>query len=332
MQIDDLSWRITQRHKALLLERLRAAVNRCRAIKWDRFVVISLLALIPFVIGVDYAFLLGVFDYLLPDETGNGDIASEAYLLACAGIIAILAWHAITYRTRSERFEHTMGIMARVFLPIFLIGSGLLLAAVLYANGLDTFAQPQLQDQVRALLGETIETSERPALVDFWEEQVQPVFPVVFAMGLAGLFFLSAFLGHVMTLEVARRAPAFFLNVNEASEIRSDIELMEENEKKALAIKAKLVQGAGQIDDNRADTAIHTVLANAEPDLAEVDRVITVRELNPNPSDLDIVHLRAQAGISPDVWGWDLGLLKERAERNRDALTFDRVRALMKHS
>lgn len=332
MEMDDLRWRITQPHRALLLERLETAVGRCRAIKWDRAVVMLLLALIPFVIGVDYAFLLGVFDYLLPDETGNGDIASEAYLLACAGIIAILAWHAITYRTRSERFEYSMGVMARVALPIFLIGSGLLLAAVLYANGLDTFAQPQLQDQVRALLGETIETSDRPVLVDFWEEQVQPVFPVVFALGLAGLFFLSAFLGHVMTLEVARRAPAFFLNVGEASEIRSSIKQMDEKQKKALATKAKLVQGAGQIDDKRLDTAIHTVLANAEPSLAEVDRVVTVRELNPHPSDLDIVQLRAQAGISPDVWSWDLELLKERAEQNRKALTFDRVRTLMNRS
>lgn len=327
MPIDDLTWDYDQPHKAFLLEIQSDAKRRCLAIKWDRIVVILLLVLLPCVLAVDYAFLLGVFDYLLADESGTGEVAFEAYVLAGAGVIAVLAWHAITYKTRSERFERSMGIVARVMLPLFLVGSGLLLAAVLYANGLESFAQPSLQDQVQIMLGETAEASERPFVVEFWEQEVQPVFPVLFSLGLGGLFLLSAFLGHVMTLEIGKRAPAFLEDANEAKSIQSDIDEITAIETQALAIRAQIIDGGGQIDERRLDDAVGSVLADVENDLAEIDRVITIRKLNPNPSALDIVQLRSKAGVSPDVWSWDVSQLEDRVTANRQALEYDRVRA-----
>lgn len=154
---------------------------------------------------VDYILLLEAFSWILEDP-----LAAEhwnAEVLAAIGLVSVLAFHALCQRHRSARFERGLASAARTALAVFMLGVGLLLAGVVYSNGigsLTTISSSSLVD----FINDGVDEIDVASLSSMFEIYVLPVFPVIFAIGLGGTFIVSIYTAHVLlgSLDVLSRS------------------------------------------------------------------------------------------------------------------------------
>ncbi len=234
------------------------------------------------VVVVEYSLLYEVFDYLKGPASGS-DADWSVGLLALTGTIMLLAFHLYARERNDAPAVRIINRCVDFLLPLYVLGAGAALAAIIYFNGADALIA-SVAESGRELFSEGGAASGNRMF-----ERILSFAPAAFALGCSGLAVINLFASHRLASllwsnvkDIEKRAAA----ATDARAAMSDIHL-------CLRQHAQLLS---ERDD------ISSVDQNAE-DIADANRILGVirHEIVPYETWLTDQKVRGREPDSPFV-------------------------------
>lgn len=166
--------------------------HRTQAAKARWLVAVGLFALLngAGAMLIEWEMLYQVFDYL----AGDSGYWSAA-LMACGALVIVAGFHLLARAHPRHPAVVLVNLVASILIPFYLIGAGLLVASILYADGLGEIAAPQAP----IVFGQIAATVD--ALSGSWIDAVfgqwtRPLAVLVFALGIGGISVINVCVVH----------------------------------------------------------------------------------------------------------------------------------------
>lgn len=147
--------------------------------------------------GVEYALSYEIFAYLkapLPGEIAPWSVA----LFAMTGVLMALAFHLYASEHPNVPAVRLLQLSVNILVPLYALGAGLALAAILYFDGADAlFKAPSAASM--ELFSAAAEESGSPLL-----EKLVANFALVFVLGCGGLAIITLYIFHKLASIITR--------------------------------------------------------------------------------------------------------------------------------
>ena len=202
------------------------------------------------VVGVvEWEIVYEVFVYLSGDEQGYW--APE--LMACTAGIMIIGFHLLA-KTKPENLAvRIVEAAVQVLIPVYLIGVGLLIAAIMYADGLGGMvaAGPEL------VLGALPEVTESGWLDRLYDDIANPLSVLTLSLGIGGLAVINIFVAHRLLTMFGANLSDLVLRISRTREAIKDHAIIRRTQKAYAALALELDELAV-----RDDAYIRLAIAN----------------------------------------------------------------------
>ncbi len=138
---------------------------------------------------VEYEIVYRVFDYLAGDLDENWSPA----LMACSSGIVIVGFHLLAQARPDNPAVRFVDRIVGVLIPVYLLGVGLLIAAMLYANGLGELVAPQ---DVLMFGDAPASEGDGQWIKQLFADFTTPLAVLAFSLGIGGLAICNIFVSH----------------------------------------------------------------------------------------------------------------------------------------
>lgn len=147
--------------------------------------------------GVEYALSYEIFAYLkapLPGEVASWSVA----LFALTGVLMALAFHLYANEHPDARAVRLLQLSVSILVPLYALGAGLALAAILYFDGADAlFTAPAAATM--ELFSAGMQETGSPLLEKFVAN-----FALIFVLGCGGLAIITLYIFHKLASLIRR--------------------------------------------------------------------------------------------------------------------------------
>lgn len=281
--------------------------------------------------AVDYVFLREVFEYLLSGEPNEAGYWSPN-IMALSGLVAIFSFHALTFRRNTERFEGGISLLAAFSLAALMIGVGLILAAIVYVTGASSLTDTSLHDSVEVFVGEAVEESRSSFVQAFFKDHVLPVFPVIFAIGLGGVFVLSVYTAHRLLTGIHWLVVRIFEDRTAAKVSAERLARLRELDTAHHSLVQEFNKRTVLREEGHHLRHAEAIVATGLQGMRAGERLLSERKLNPSPTDQDKLIWQSE-GLPEVLCNLDLGELERRVEALRETFTIENVLTIIhKHA
>lgn len=151
----------------------------------------ALLALVLGVVGyVEYELIYEVFEYL----SGDSEYYSPG-IMALASMIMVVGFHVLAALNPNSFAARAINAIVGYVIPVYLLGVGLLLACVMFADGLGEIVAPEIP----IVIGELTTAVQEKGFVDsVFQYLADPLSVLLFSLGMGGLAIVNLFVANAL--------------------------------------------------------------------------------------------------------------------------------------
>lgn len=205
--------------------RKRHLMNTAKLPLTTAFTALFALTLV-FVGVVEWELIYQVFDYLI----GDIEDAWSPALMACTGLIMIVGFHLLAKDRPTNLANRFVGAAVAILIPIYMLGTGSLTAAVIYGDGLASMVAPQTQ----IVIGQIREAVDNGMIDTFFAHVTNPLAVIAFSLGVGSLAIMNIFVAHKLLGIVFSNVNEMFTQAARAREALRDFGLVQKGQKDYL--------------------------------------------------------------------------------------------------
>ena len=198
---------------------------------------------------IEWEIIYEVFAYLSSEDDGYW--APE--LMGCTALIMIVGFHLLAKSNPNNLAVRIVKASVQVLIPLYLIGIGSLIAAIMYAGGLGGMVEAPLE----LTLGTLPQAIEGNWLDTLFESITNPVAILVLALGIGGLAIVNIFVAHHLIIMIGNNLSDLssrFIRAKEAVKCHATIKRTQRDASKLLLKLEKL--------NDRDDHSIRLMISN----------------------------------------------------------------------
>ncbi len=243
---------------------------------------IGVLGLNQFVLGfVEYELAFQIFDYVASDES-----YWSPHVMAFTGILMIIAFHVIASENPDHVAVRWVGRIAGLLIPVYAIGLGLLLAAILFSDGLSGMIS--VPGEFSLTVQEVTEAARGNWLEWLFEQVTNPLAITVFALAVGGLAVVNLHLSHHLINRIARGVTDLYYRHTRLTEVLDGYAVVQRSQRRYQEL-AHERETIARIDDEALATELATdTLAVMQEALSPHKCLLKDLEYAPDPSRLVI--------------------------------------------
>lgn len=189
------------------------------------FTLLCALTLV-FVGFVEWELIYQVFDYLIGDMEDSWSPA----LMACTGLIMVIGFHLLAKDRPTNPASLFVRAAVAILIPVYLLGTGLLTAAVIYGDGLASMVAPDAQ----VVIGQIREAVDNGMIDTFFAHVTNPLAVITFSLGIGSLAIINIFVAHKLLGLVISNVDEMFTKTARAREAMHDFKLIQRAQKDFL--------------------------------------------------------------------------------------------------
>lgn len=198
---------------------------------------------------IEWEIIYRVFDYL----SGEGEGYWAPELMGCTAAIMIIGFHLLAESKPDNSAVRIVETAVQILIPVYLLGIGLLIAAILYGDGLGGLVAMPPDITLGMLVPEASETS--------WLERVfaqitNPASVLTFSLGIGGLAIVNIFVAHQLLKKIKSNGADLFSRMTQAKETLKDCTIIKRAQKAYAELSNEL-----EALEQRNDAAIRLMIA-----------------------------------------------------------------------
>lgn len=179
-----------------------------------------------FVAFVEWELIYQVFSYLIGDLEDSWSPA----LMACTGIIMVIGFHLLAKERPRNPASRFVGFAVAILIPVYLLGTGLLAAGVIYGDGLASMVKPEAQ----IVIGQISEAVDNGVIDSFFAHVTNPLAVITFSLGIGSLAIINIFVAHKLLGLVISNVSDIFEKAARAKGALSDYRIIQRTQKEYM--------------------------------------------------------------------------------------------------
>lgn len=232
---------------------------------------------------VEYAVSYEIFAYLkqpLPGEKASWSI----WLFAMTGVLMAVALHLHAHHHPGSPAVLLLRLSVSILVPLYGLGAGAALAAILYFDGADALFQPQATAELFATVTEAASLS--PSLIS----DLAPYLSLIFVFGCGGLGIITLYLTHTLLTLIRTNIQYITERRQDAQEAREALRVIEECDRTFSAISSERQLLAAQNPRAEEVAFANTVVATINKELLGIEQGLVQQQLRlkPPPSRFEL--------------------------------------------
>ncbi len=204
------------------------------AAKAPLLVVMTLFSILALaVVGYsEWEIIYRVFDYL----AGDTNEYWSPTLMGFTAATMIIGFHILAKSRPHNLAVRIVEQSVEILIPVYLFGMGLLIASILFADGLSNM----LNIDMPALIGSIPETIEQGWIDTFFANVTNPLAVLAFSLGIGGLAIVNIFIAHKLLTIIATNIEDVFSRLSRANTAIKDYQDILNAHKEYSALSAEL--------------------------------------------------------------------------------------------
>lgn len=221
------------------------------AAKVPLLILMTLLAALALaVVGYsEWEIIYRVFDYL----AGDYNEYWSPSLMGFTAATMIIGFHILAKSNPHNLAVRIVNQCVAILIPVYLIGLGLLIACILFADGLSGM----LNIDIQAMIGSIPEALEQGWIDAFFANVTNPLAVLTFSLGIGGLAIVNIFIAHKLLTMIAINTNDAYSRLSRANAAIKDYQIILNAQKEYSALNS-------QINDLliKDDSYIQTLIIN----------------------------------------------------------------------
>ena len=165
-------------------------------------------------IGIEYEMIYRVFEFI----TAGNDYWSPG-LMGLTAAIMIVGFHTLAEKSPNNITVVIINNLVKILIPHYLIGAGLLIACILYADGLSEM----LNSDVPLVIGELPDTASEGQWLDwFYANVTNPLAVAFFSLGVGGLAVVNLFVAAELIKKISKNISNSYTRIARAKTASND--------------------------------------------------------------------------------------------------------------
>jgi len=181
---------------------------------WTTVLTLIFAAGFSFVSFIEWEIIYQVFDYLVGDSAETWSPG----LMACTGLIMIIGFHLHAKDNPDNFSVRFVDKAAALLIPVYLVGMGLLVASVLYKDGLSEMIAPEAQ----IVIGQISQAVENGVIDTIFANVTNPLAVLVSSLGIGGLAIMNIFVAHRLLTMITKNLNEMVTATQKAKETIKD--------------------------------------------------------------------------------------------------------------
>lgn len=293
-------------HQAELMQ-LESEANKheqaLSGIRVKTIITMGLVALLGLVLACEYQFLFEIFSYLkggMPGEESQWSVG----LLSGMGCLAVIAFHLRIHGSHS-RLAVMLGRFVDGAIPVYVLGIGLMFAAILWADGADSLAGSGGE-----LFSDAAPQAKLP--LDYFT-QATSYFGAVFVIGCGSISIVNLFIAHGLLERIRENINDILKRKSAARLAQSAITIIRDCQRDYAALYQEQQLLLHENEEEAENALAHEIMSVIGKELLPFERYINEHKFRaPNagsrlripeelPFDLDEMQKRVSAIKSINV-------------------------------
>lgn len=212
------------------------------------YCALQVLALVAVTV-IEWEIIYEVFVYL----SGDGEGYWTPELMGCSAAIMIIGFHLLAKHHPQNIAVQIVEGAVQLLIPVYLIGIGVLIAAIIYADGISGMVSslPELT------LGGLPERAEASWVEVFFSDIANPGSALIFSLGIGGLAIINIFVAHRLLSLITQNFSDISGRITRSKQALKDHALIKKAQKNYAALSIQLEEL-----ESRNDAYIRAMIAN----------------------------------------------------------------------
>ena len=226
------------------------------------------------VCAFEFEIFYRIFSYL----AGEDSQFWTPWVMGCSSMILVVAIHTLALRNQDHPVVRIIRRIASTLIPIYLLGIGLLLAAMIYHDGLGDLMNSE--DDFGTLLNELntspeTDTQEGNWLIPIMEHITVPLATLLFSIGIGALAIINVFVGHHAMSTVQQTVTRISQCLSAYRADKEDFALFRQAHQDYDALQEKIDHATMEDDDALRQAIASDTLFQIEQAIAPAHKVLT---------------------------------------------------------
>lgn len=204
------------------------------AVKIPLLISIILLAVLALAVVAysEYEIVYRIFDYLAGE---NHEYWSPG-LMALTAATMIIGFHLLAQSNPHNPAVRIVERSVGILIPIYLIGMGILIASIIFGDGLSSL----IQTETPVMIGNLPEVMEQGWIDAFFANVTNPSAVLTFSIGIGGLAIINIFVAHKLLTIISSNINDVFHRLSRAHDANQDYQAILNAQKEYARLSAEL--------------------------------------------------------------------------------------------
>ncbi len=283
--------------------------------------ICGLTVIVPGLVDFEYTVFREIYGYIKQALPGEEESMS-ANFLALTGCVALITFHIALSHSSQSFPERIVRWLVYLLTPVFLLGAGLLFAAMIYNDGGDSlfFGESDLSASIKNFLGG--DNQLPPPLVTAIIEGSMPWFGLIFIAGLTGVSLFSIFSTHYAFVAWRSNIKAFTESRAKATRVKTIMAQLRDIEKQYTATILELALHEAHTNDRIAQESAHDIMLRLAQPVQIAEGWVAQKELNPGQDQETLIGSDPVLRV---IGKFDLQVLKQRVDALRKIINEETI-------
>lgn len=255
-------------------------------------ITLCFVPLLGLVLACEYQFLFEIFSYLKGGMPGKESQWSVG-LLAAMGCLAVIAFHLRVHGSHS-RLAALLGRFVDGAIPFYVLGIGLMFAAILWADGADSLAGSGGE-----LFSDTVPQATLP--LDYFT-QATSYFGVVFVIGCGSISIVNLFIAHGLLERIRENIDDILKRKAAAKLARNSIAVIRDCQREYAALYQEQQLLLNENEEEAENTLAHEIMGVIGSELLPYEKYLSDKKFRaptaesrlriPEESPLDLEEMQ----------------------------------------